>query len=38
VTDVWVAGKQLLRDRELLTLDINELTNLAQQWHNKIKP
>jgi 5-methylthioadenosine/S-adenosylhomocysteine deaminase len=38
VSDVWVAGRQLLKDRELLTLDINELTKLANTWHDKIKP
>ena len=38
VSDVWVAGRQLLKNRELLTLDIKELTSLAQQWRQKIKP
>jgi 5-methylthioadenosine/S-adenosylhomocysteine deaminase len=37
VTDVWVAGKQLLKDRILLTLDEKELLNKAQMWRKKIK-
>lgn len=37
VTDVWVAGKQLLKNRELLTLDKKELLNKAQAWRKKIK-
>jgi 5-methylthioadenosine/S-adenosylhomocysteine deaminase len=37
VTDVWVAGKQLLKDRQLLTLDEKELLNKAQTWRKKIK-
>lgn len=36
VTDVWVAGKQILRERELTTLDINELVQTAQQWQTRI--
>ena len=38
VTDVWVAGKQLLQDRELTTLDMNELKHSAKLWKEKIKP
>ncbi len=37
VTDVWVAGKQLLKNRELTTLDANELIAKAQNWRKKIK-
>ncbi|MBV9576173.1 MAG: amidohydrolase family protein, partial [Gammaproteobacteria bacterium] len=37
VTDVWVAGKQLLKNRQLLTLDEKELINKAQNWRKKIK-
>ena len=37
VTDVWVAGKQLLKNRMLLTLDEKELLNKAQSWRKKIK-
>ena len=37
VTDVWVAGKQLMKDRELLTLNQEELIQRAYQWSKKIK-
>lgn len=37
VTDVWVAGKQLMKDRKLLTLDETELLKKAQAWGSKIK-
>lgn len=37
VTDVWVAGKQLMKNRQLLTLDEKELLKKAQNWRNKIK-
>ncbi len=36
VTDVWVAGRQLLRSRELITLDINELAKNTHRWQDKI--
>ncbi len=36
VTDVWVAGKQLLSNRELLTLDQNEILAQTIQWHQKV--
>jgi len=37
VTDVWVAGKQLLKNRQLLTLDKSKLIKKAKTWRNKIK-
>ena len=37
VTDVWVAGKQLLKNRILLTLDEEELKESARRWGDKIK-
>ena len=37
VSDVWVGGKQLMKNRQLLTLDEKELINKAQIWRNKIK-
>lgn len=37
VTDVWVAGKRLLKHRELATLDEKELLSKAKTWRNKIK-
>jgi 5-methylthioadenosine/S-adenosylhomocysteine deaminase len=36
VTDVWAAGKQLLKNRELQTLDERELLDKARGWRNKI--
>lgn len=37
VTDVWVAGKHLLKDRALTTLDEKELLAKARAWHEKMK-
>ncbi len=37
VTDVWVAGKQLLKNRKLTTLDEKELIAKAKSWGEKIK-
>ena len=37
VSDVWVAGKQLLSDRKLLTLDENEILAKTKEWNQKIK-
>ena len=37
VTDVWVAGKQLMKNRKLLTLDEKELIAKAQYWGQKIR-
>lgn len=37
VTDVWIAGKQVLKNRQLTTLDEKELLNKAQSWGKKIK-
>jgi len=37
VTDVWVGGKQLLKNRKLLTLDEKELLTKAKIWSKKIK-
>lgn len=36
VTDVWVAGKQLLHNRKLTTLDEAELITKAKNWQDKI--
>jgi 5-methylthioadenosine/S-adenosylhomocysteine deaminase len=38
VTDVWVAGQQLLKNRELTTLDTGQLTQTARAWKDRIKP
>ncbi len=36
VSDVWVAGRRLLENGELTTLDSAQVCALAQHWHNKI--
>jgi 5-methylthioadenosine/S-adenosylhomocysteine deaminase len=36
VTDVWVGGKHVLKDRTLNTLDENAIKEKAQQWCVKI--
>lgn len=37
VTDVWVAGKQLMKKRKLLTLDEREIKAKAKYWHKKLR-
>ncbi|MDF2529633.1 MAG: mtaD [Gammaproteobacteria bacterium] len=37
VTDVWVAGKQLLKSRSLTTLNEAEILNQATQWGEKLR-
>ena len=36
VTDVWVAGQHLLKERQLTTLDIHEILHRAQDWQARI--
>ncbi|MCK5663456.1 MAG: TRZ/ATZ family hydrolase [Thiotrichaceae bacterium] len=36
VTDVWVAGKHLLKSRHLTTIDIHELKAKTSLWRDKI--
>ncbi len=36
VSDVWVAGKRLMKNRELLTLDEKALLKKAGEWQKKI--
>ncbi len=36
VSDVWVAGRQLLKERELLTLDVPAVLARAQLWRERI--
>lgn len=38
VSDVWVAGKRLLQDRELTTLDAENVRLKATTWARKIQP
>ena len=37
VTDLWVAGKHLMKDRQLTTLNMQEILNNAQQWQQTLK-
>lgn len=37
VTDVWVAGKQLVKNRQLVYLDQNEILEKAKYWQDKIR-
>lgn len=37
VTDVWVNGKQLLKNRQLTTINEKDLLEKTQVWGNKIK-
>ncbi len=37
VTDVWVAGKQLLKNSQFFGLDQTEIIAKAQEWQRKIK-
>ena len=37
VTDVWVAGRQLLRQRELTTINCDDLKNRVEIWQGKLK-
>jgi 5-methylthioadenosine/S-adenosylhomocysteine deaminase len=36
VTDVWVAGKHLLKSRTLTTIDIHDLKTKTHSWREKI--
>jgi len=36
VSDVWVAGRQLLKSGELTTIDLNEVIQSAQRWQGKL--
>jgi 5-methylthioadenosine/S-adenosylhomocysteine deaminase len=38
VTHAWVAGRCLLQDRQLTTLDTNELAARAASWEQRIRP
>lgn len=37
VTDVWVAGKQLLKQRNLTTINIEDLKQKIAEWHERLK-
>ena len=36
VTDVWVAGRHVMKDRELTTMDIKDLLSKAKYWQQKL--
>jgi 5-methylthioadenosine/S-adenosylhomocysteine deaminase len=36
VTDVWVGGEHVLRERELARLELADLQARAALWHTKI--
>ncbi len=36
VSDVWIAGRQVLKKRRLLTLDVEELVANAEQWRQRM--
>lgn len=36
VTDVWVGGQHLLKDRALTTLDTDEIIGRAREWRSRI--
>ncbi|MCH7696530.1 MAG: TRZ/ATZ family hydrolase [Proteobacteria bacterium] len=37
ITDVWVAGKQLLKNRELLSMDEEQIKQNVRVWQDKLK-
>jgi tRNA U34 5-carboxymethylaminomethyl modifying enzyme MnmG/GidA len=38
VTDVWVAGIQLMKERQLTTMNTTKIIKDVQHWGNKIRP
>jgi 5-methylthioadenosine/S-adenosylhomocysteine deaminase len=36
VTDVWVAGRHIMKDRELTTLDMKDLLAKAKHWQQQL--
>ncbi len=36
VTDVWVAGKHVLKDRQLTTLDTEAILEKTRSWYHKL--
>jgi 5-methylthioadenosine/S-adenosylhomocysteine deaminase len=37
ITDLWVAGKHLMKERELTTLNKQSILANVKQWQHKIK-
>jgi 5-methylthioadenosine/S-adenosylhomocysteine deaminase len=38
ISDVWVAGQQLLASHKLTTMDESAIIEKAKQWHEKVSP
>lgn len=38
VSDVWVAGRHIVKNHQLTTVDTEQLCQRAQQWQQKIQP
>ena len=36
VTDVWVNGKCLMKERELTTINMEELRQLSEKWNDRL--
>lgn len=36
VTDAWIAGRQVLKARELTTIDANRILSTARKWQAKL--
>lgn len=36
VTDAWVAGRHLMKGRELTTMDVDDIINKAKQWQQTL--
>ena len=36
VTDVWIDGRRVLRDRDLTTLDMDQLIESVHRWHDRV--
>ena len=36
VSDVWVAGRRVLENRQLLTIDLDEVSGRAEEWRRRI--
>ena len=37
ITDLWVAGKHLMKDRQLTTLNMQAILSNVREWQQKIK-
>ena len=37
ITDLWVAGKHLMKDRQLTTLNLTDILSTTEEWQVKLK-